>query len=66
MKVCECPICDTEIELDEYGENDVIECPICETLLEIVSLVPPLLEELPDMEEDWDYVAHFRVRYNPD
>ena len=67
MAACECPICGTEIELEEYEGNNVIECPICETLLEIVSLTPPLLEEFPDgMEEDWDYVAHFRVRYNPD
>jgi alpha-aminoadipate carrier protein LysW len=65
MAACKCPICDTEIELEEYEENDVIECPICERLLEIVSLVPPVLEEVPDMEEDWDYVAHFRIRYNP-
>ena len=54
MVACNCPICDTEIELEEYKENDVIECSICETLLEIVSLTPPVLEELVKDDEDWE------------
>lgn len=52
-KRCECPICNTEIELSGYEENELLDCPECGTTLEVVSLTPPVLEEAPEEEEDW-------------
>ncbi len=55
MKVCECPLCDAEIDLSGYEENDIIECPECNAKLEIVSLTPPVLEEIPEEDnEEWE------------
>jgi lysine biosynthesis protein LysW len=52
MVICECPICDTKINLDGYEENDVLEFSNCGISLEIVSLAPPVLEELLEEDED--------------
>ena len=30
MIFCECPICDEEMNLRGYKENEVIKCPKCE------------------------------------
>ena len=55
MIFCECPICDQEINLRGFQENEVIKCPECESELEIVSLRPAVLEEfLGDDDDDWD------------
>ena len=54
MVMCECPLCDKEISLEGWEENDLLECPGCGTRLEIVSLTPPVLEEAPEEDEDWD------------
>ena len=54
MIMCECPICDAELDLGGYEENDLIECPECRTKLEIVSLTPPVLEEVPEEGEEWE------------
>lgn len=54
MVTCECPMCNIEINLDGCEENDIIECPNCGIDLEIVSLMPPVLEELLREDEDWD------------
>ena len=54
MVTCECPMCDVEIKLDGYEENNLLECPKCGTKLEIVSLTPPVLEEAPEENEDWE------------
>ena len=48
---CECPICDVTLNLEGCDENEVFECPKCCTRLEIVSLTPPVLEEIS--EEEW-------------
>lgn len=54
MKTCECPICNAELDLGGYEENDLIECPECRAKLEIVSLTPPVLEEIPEEGKEWD------------
>ena len=54
MMSCECPICDYSINLEGYEENDVVDCPGCKTRLEIVSLYPPVLEETPEDDEEWE------------
>jgi alpha-aminoadipate carrier protein LysW len=47
-------MCDTEIKLGGYEENDLLECPKCGTKLEVVSLTPPVLEEAPEEDDDWE------------
>lgn len=44
MSTCECPLCDRDLSLRGYEEDDVIECPHCGTSLEVVSLDPPVVE----------------------
>jgi alpha-aminoadipate/glutamate carrier protein LysW len=54
MKMCECPMCNTKIDLAGCEEDEIIECPDCGVDLEIVSLTPPVLEALPQEDDDWD------------
>ena len=55
MIYCECPVCDSEINLRGCEEEDIIKCPTCGTDLEVVSLSPPVLEEYADYDDDgWD------------
>jgi len=55
MITCECPLCYADIDLSGYEENDIIECPECGAKLEIVSLTPPVLEEIPEEnDEGWE------------
>lgn len=54
MVGCKCPMCGMEINLDGYEETDIIECPNCGIDLEIVSLTPPVLEELAKKDENWE------------
>jgi len=49
----ECPVCGVEIEIDNVEVHEIIECPVCSSELEVVSLDPIILEELPEVEEDW-------------
>lgn len=53
MFACECPLCETTINLDGYEENDMVDCPGCGAKLEIISLTPPVLEELLSEEDIW-------------
>jgi alpha-aminoadipate carrier protein LysW len=52
-KMVECPVCGVEIEIDSVEIHEIIECPVCSSELEVVSLNPIVLEELPEVEEDW-------------
>lgn len=54
MLICECPMCDAEINLRGYKENQMIKCPECGAKLEIVSLTPPVVEEPLRDDDDWD------------
>jgi lysine biosynthesis protein LysW len=51
-------MCDIEIDLDGYEENDIIECPNCGTEWEIVSLMPPVLAEPLEEDEGWRAVLN--------
>ncbi len=54
MVACECPICDSRIQMDRYDEGDTLECPTCGTRLEIISLTPPVLEISPEENDNWE------------
>lgn len=49
----ECPVCGAGIEIDGVEIHEIVECPVCSSELEVVSLNPVILEELPEVEEDW-------------
>ncbi|WP_457754745.1 lysine biosynthesis protein LysW [Thermococcus sp.] len=49
----ECPVCGVEIEVGELELHQIIECPVCGAELEVVGLDPVVLEEIPEVEEDW-------------
>ncbi len=51
--MAECPVCGFRIDLNEVQVHEVVECPACGSELEIVSIDPMVLEELPEIEEDW-------------
>ena len=49
----ECPVCASEIEIGDVELHQIVECPVCGVELEVVSVDPLVLEELPEVEEDW-------------
>lgn len=51
-----CPICDGEIDLSEdVEESEIITCSGCKNRVVVVSVSggEVLLEEAPEIEEDW-------------
>ena len=52
--VAEDPITGEEIELPADVEvGEIIDSPVTGTELEVISLDPVVLEEAPELEEDW-------------
>ena len=52
--MAECPICAAEISLGEDTINgELMECSDCGTELEVKGTDPFVLEEAPQVEEDW-------------
>ena len=54
MLSCECPLCNTEISLQNHREGEFLECPNCDIRLEVVALIPPVLEVSPEEDDDWE------------
>ncbi|HPB56138.1 MAG: Alpha-aminoadipate carrier protein LysW [Candidatus Aminicenantes bacterium ADurb.Bin508] len=51
---CVCPVCESEISLPEDSRvHEVYPCPECRCEMEILSLEPLIVEEAPQVEEDW-------------
>ncbi len=49
MAISECPACTFHIPLSSsMGEGDVMECPDCGARLKLVSLSPPIFEEIKE------------------
>lgn len=48
MTTCECPGCQTTLNIEGFAEMTIIECPKCRMRLEIVSVDPPIVEESLD------------------
>ncbi|AEC51415.1 lysine biosynthesis protein [Pyrococcus sp. NA2] len=48
-----CPVCGGEFEVGSVELHEVLECPVCGVELEVVSLDPLVVEEVPEVEEDW-------------
>ena len=50
----ECPVCGSEIELEDgVRENEIIDCETCGAELEVITLNPLTFEEAPEEQEDW-------------
>ena len=51
---CVCPVCESEVPLPEDSRvHEVYPCPECRCEMEILSLEPLIVEEAPQVEEDW-------------
>ena len=49
MAISECPVCTFHIPLpSSMAEGDAMECPDCGAHLKLVSLSPPLFEEIKE------------------
>ncbi len=49
-----CPVCDAELQLPTDVEaNELVPCSDCGSELEVTGLAPLLLEQAPEIEEDW-------------
>jgi len=49
----DCPVCGTTVELQNTEEHEIVECDICTSDLEVYSMDPVILEEVPEIQEDW-------------
>ncbi len=49
----DCPVCGTSVELDDTEKHEIIECSTCTSDLEVYSKDPTILEEIPEIQEDW-------------
>ncbi|WP_336035778.1 lysine biosynthesis protein LysW [Halobacterium yunchengense] len=49
-----CPECGADLALhDDLEVGEIVDCGTCGTELEVVDVDPPVLEEAPDLAEDW-------------
>jgi len=50
----ECVECGAEVALhDDIEVAEIVDCTTCGAELEVVDVSPPVLEEAPELEEDW-------------
>ena len=50
----ECPVCGADVALpDDVESGEIIDCQACGAELEVLETNPPVLEEAPELEEDW-------------
>jgi len=49
-----CPVCEANLTIPgDAMLNELLACRDCGSELEIISLEPLVLEEAPEVEEDW-------------
>lgn len=54
MENVTCPICEAEVEVAaETIVGEILECADCGTELEVTGVNPVVVEEAPEVEEDW-------------
>ncbi len=49
----DCPVCGTAVEIDGAEVHEIVECEVCDSDLEVYSTDPAILEEVPEVQEDW-------------
>ena len=54
MNTVTCPVCEAEVEVaSDVLAGEILECEECATELEVISITPLMVEEAPEVEEDW-------------
>ena len=54
MNTVTCPVCEADVEVaDDVVVGEILECEDCSTELEIISIIPLVVAEAPEVEEDW-------------
>lgn len=52
--MAECRVCGAKVVLEAGTvEGELLECQDCGCELAVLALDPPMLDEVPEMEEDW-------------
>lgn len=54
MTTTDCVECGGAVDLPENAEiGEIVDCQTCGTELEVIDVSPPVLEQAPELEEDW-------------
>ncbi len=54
MTTAECIECGAEVPLhDDLEVGEILDCATCGAELEVLDVSPPVLEQAPELEEDW-------------
>ena len=54
MTTAECVECGADVPLhDDLEIGEILDCTTCGAELEVVDVSPPVLEQAPELEEDW-------------
>lgn len=54
MTETECVVCGGTLSLhDDLEVGEILDCSDCGTELEVVETEPPVLEQAPELAEDW-------------
>jgi alpha-aminoadipate carrier protein LysW len=54
MNTATCPICEADVPIPgDAMLNELLVCPECGAELELIQFNPVVLEEAPEVEEDW-------------
>ncbi len=49
----DCPVCGSPVDVGEAEVHEIVECSTCGSELEVYSTDPTILEEVPEVQEDW-------------
>jgi alpha-aminoadipate carrier protein LysW len=53
-QIVECPFCEAPVAVeDDTVKDELLECSDCGAELVVTALVPLMVEEAPQVEEDW-------------
>lgn len=54
MSLAVCPECDAQVTLESGTRpSEIVECGECRLELEVVTVEPAVLQQAPEVEEDW-------------
>lgn len=49
-----CCVCEADVKVvDDVLVGELINCPDCGTELEVISISPVVVQEAPEVQEDW-------------
>ena len=54
MSTVKCPVCEADVSVgSSVMLGELLTCADCGTELEVISLSPLIVEEAPEVQEDW-------------